>query len=113
MTTPEQQIGIFTTDVNLLVRSWDAWLARVTGISADAVYRQPLARIVPDLDAGGLRQRFERVLADGVVEVLAPAFHQHLIACAPQAPSRHFAMMQQWVMIAPLREDERVVGTIV
>ena len=31
MTHPNDTIGIFTTDVNLTVRSWDDWTARVTG----------------------------------------------------------------------------------
>src|SRR5262245_47324089 len=113
MTTREQQIGIFTTDADLRVRSWDAWLARVTGLLAAVVYGQPLTQVVPDFDARGLRKGLERVLSEGVVEVLAPAFHGHLIPCAPSIPSRHFATMQQWLTIAPLREDDRVVGTIV
>src|SRR5689334_16076592 len=105
MTMPEQQIGIFTTDANLLVSSWDTWLERVTGLAASAVYHQPLEQIVPDLDKRGLRRRFQRVLSEGVVEVLAPAFHRYLFACAPQFPSRHFTSMQQYLTIAPLRED--------
>ncbi len=68
---------------------------------------------MPDLERRGLHQRFQRVLSEGVVEVLAPAFHHHLIPCAPRIASRHFTTMQQWVTIAPLREDERIVGTIV
>jgi HEAT repeat protein len=53
------------------------------------------------------------VLAEGVVEVLAPAFHQYLLRCAPPAPSRYFAQMQQHATIAPLRDGDRVVGTLV
>src|SRR5687768_8722167 len=113
MMTPKQQIGIFTTDSELLVRSWDSWLAYVTGIASEAAHRQPLARLVPDLERRGLHQRFQRVLSEGVIEVLAPAFHHHLIPCAPQLASRHFTTMQQWVTIAPLRESERIIGTIV
>jgi hypothetical protein len=93
--TADQQIGIFTTDIELNVRSWDGWLARVTGIPAEQARRQPLAGLVPDLESRGLDRRFRRVLAEGVVEVLAPAFHRHLIACAPQQPSRHFDTMRQ------------------
>jgi HEAT repeat protein len=113
MTTREQQIGIFHTDVELIVRSWDTWLTRVTGISAEAARHQPLAQLVPDIESRGLLRRFQRVLSDGVVEVLAPAFHGYLIRCAPQAPSRYFTAMQQWVTIAPLREGDLIVGTIV
>jgi HEAT repeat protein len=106
-------IGIFTTDTNLTIRSWDAWLARVTGISGDEACGQPLALFVPHLEERGLLTRFERVLQDGVVEVLAPAFHKYLIPCPPQAPSRMFERMQQRVTIAPLREDDEIIGTLV
>lgn len=57
--------------------------------------------------------RFERVVMEGVVEVLAPAFHHYLFACPPSVPSKYFDNMQQHVTIAPLREDNAIVGTIV
>ena len=57
--------------------------------------------------------RFKRVLTEGVVEVLAPAFHHFLIACAPATASKHYDKMQQRVTIAPLREEGSIVGTIV
>ena len=57
--------------------------------------------------------RFARVLASGVVEILAPTFHHYLIPCAPVEPSKRYEKMQQNVTIAPLRENEAIVGTIV
>jgi HEAT repeat protein len=60
-----------------------------------------------------LLARFERVLTEGVVEMLAPAFHHYLIPCAPQPVSKYFDRMQQRVTIAPLREDERIAGVMV
>jgi HEAT repeat protein len=113
MTQSDQRIGIFTTDAELTVRSWDAWLARATSISAEDAYHRPLIELVPNLESRGVLARFRRVLSDGVVEVLAPAFHRHLIPCPPLAPAKHFTSMQQWVTIAPLRENDRIVGTIV
>src|SRR5437870_3714575 len=113
MAEPAQAIGIFTTDAELIVRTWDSWLAQITGISAEAAQAQPLTSLVPDLQARGLLGRLEQVLAEGVVVVLAPAFHSYLIPCAPQAPSRHFATMQQRVTIAPLRDHDQIVGTLV
>lgn len=113
MTPTEQRIGIFTTDTTLTIRSWDTWLALVSNISSEAAYQRPLQQVVPQIEERGLLQRFHHVVQEGVVEVLAPAFHQFLIACPPQQESRHFSHMQQWVTIAPLYENERIVGTIV
>ena len=90
-------LGIFTTDAQLRVRTWDDWLARVTGISADDARGKPLTTLIPDLEARGLLARFQRVLAEGSVQVLATAFHQYLIPCSPTIPSRYFDRMQQRV----------------
>lgn len=113
MNDSENSIGIFTTDTNLMVRSWDSWMARATGISVETARGQSLARLLPDIEERGHLARFERVLKDGVVETLAPAFHRYLIPCAPLAPSKYFDKMEQRVTIAPLREQDLVVGTIV
>lgn len=113
MAPSENDLGIFTTDERLIIRSWDAWLAQATGIPAAAALGQPLAAVAPDLEARRLLERFRRVVDHGVVETLAPAFHHYLIPCPPRAPSPRFAQMQQRVTLAPLREDMRVIGVIV
>jgi HEAT repeat protein len=113
MAPTDSNLGIFTTDERLIVRSWDDWLAERTGIpAADAVGR-PLTALIPDLEARRLLGRFQRAVNQGTVEVLAPAFHRYLIPCPPRTPSARFDHMQQRVTIAPLREDMRVIGTIV
>ncbi len=113
MTPSEYPIGLFITDEALVLRSWDEWLAHATGISASEARGKPLTELIPDLEARGLLTRFQRVVEEGVVEVLAPAFHRYLIACAPSLPSLYFEQMRQRVTIAPLREEERIVGTLV
>ena len=113
LTSSENTIGVFTTDAGLVVQVWDAALARLTGIPADAARGKPLAELLPNLEERRLLARFRRVLDEGVVEVLAPAFHHYLIPCAPSQPSKHFDKMQQRVTIAPLREDNRTVGALV
>src|SRR5215203_5266592 len=107
------QIGVFTTDLHLVVQVWDASLARLTRISEDSALGHALPTLVPDLEKRGLMNRFQRALNDGVVEVLAPAFHHYLIPCAPVTTSTNFETMQQRVTIAPLRDDESVGGLIV
>ena len=115
MTTTSTQgsVGVFTTDANLVIQVWDAALARLTGISAETASGQSLVALIPDVEERRLLARFRRVLDEGVVEVLAPAFHHYLIACKPLTPSKRFDRMQQRVNIAPLRENERIAGLIV
>lgn len=106
-------IGILTTDINLIIRSWDTRLLELTGIKAEASCGKHLTDLIPDLEKRGLLERFKRVVNEGVIETLAPAFHHYLIPCPPLIPSKHFERMQQRVTIAPLREKEVIVGTIV
>src|SRR6185503_1184323 len=105
--------GIFITNSNLVIRSWDSWMTSATGISAESAIGVELVSLFPELEKRGMLARFERVLATGVVEVLAPTFHHYLIPCAPLAPSKRFDKMQQHVTIAPLREQQSIVGAIV
>ncbi|WP_254564733.1 HEAT repeat domain-containing protein [Oscillatoria sp. HE19RPO] len=106
-------ISIFTTDSNLIVRSWDPRLAEMTGLSGETAVGLHLATLAPNLSSRGFTTRFERVLSEGVVETLAPALHHYLIPCPPLVPSKYFEQMQQRVTIGPLRDKERIVGTIV
>jgi HEAT repeat protein len=110
---PQTSVGIFTVDRDLVIRSWDEWLYRVTGISADQAQGRRLADIVPDLESRGLREYFQRSLDEDVIEVLAPRFHHYLIPCRPPHPSRRFDRMQQTVTISPLRNDVETIGLIV
>jgi len=107
------QIGVFTTDTDLVIRVWDATLARLTGISEESASGRTLTVLLPDLEKRGLLKRFERSLSEGVVEVLAPAFHHYLIPCAPVNPAKHFEKMQQRVTIAPLRDEDAIAGLLV
>src|SRR4051794_9677411 len=107
------QIGVFTTDTQLVIQVWDGTLARLTGISEESASGQALTALVPDLEKRGLLKRFQRSLEDGVVELLAPAFHHYLIPCAPVTPAKHFDKMQQRVTIAPLRDADTIAGLIV
>src|SRR5262249_12648276 len=106
VTTTQPEVGVFTTDANLIILVWDATLARLTRISEESASGRELTAVLPDLEQRGLLKRFQRSLEDGVVEVLAPAFHHYLIPCAPLIPGKHFDRMQQRVTIAPLRDDD-------
>ncbi|MDC0839442.1 HEAT repeat domain-containing protein, partial [Limnoraphis robusta] len=106
-------ISIFTTDEQLLVRSWDSQLESMRGLDAESVYGCPLTEIIPDLESRGLLARFNQVLEDGTIQTLAPDFHHYLIKCPPRKPSKYFDSMQQRVTIAPLREKTAIVGLVI
>jgi HEAT repeat protein len=113
LTPSDNSIGVFTTDASLVIQIWDAALARLTGIPPDAACGRPLVELLPDLEERRLLARFRRVLDEGVVEILAPAFHHYLIPCPPAAASEHFDKMRQRVTIAPLHEEGRIAGVLV
>ena len=112
LTPADKSIGVFTTDASLVIQIWDAALARLTGVPADAARGKPLAALLPHLEGGRLLARFRRVVDEGTTEVLAPAFHHYLIPCPPLVPSDRFDRMQQRVTVAPLREGDRIVGAL-
>lgn len=113
MMQTQQSLGIFTTDANLVVRSWDRWLAGVTGLSTNMIRGINLIELFPDIETRGLYEYFRQVLQDGIVVTLLPSEHHYLLPCAPQTVSERFTQMQQRVTITPLREKDRIIGTIV
>lgn len=113
MEVTTSSVGVFTTDRDLVVRSWDPWLAEATGVPATAAVGQSLAALFPDIADRGLLARLKRVATDGVVDVLAPAFHRYLIPCVPRVSSVHFTTMQQHVTLSPLRSDGAIEGVVV
>ncbi|HEY2570404.1 MAG TPA: HEAT repeat domain-containing protein, partial [Solirubrobacteraceae bacterium] len=109
----EPVFGMFTVDSGLVVRTWDPWIATITGISPEEALNRPLVAVVPELETRGLLEVLRGVLDRGTVEVLVPALHQHWIDCPPRKPSTRFDRMQQRVQVGPLREDGRITGVAV
>jgi HEAT repeat protein len=107
------ELGIFTTDKELIVRSWDRWIESASGIAADRAVGRTVTDLIPDMDRRGLLGRFQDAATAGTVHVLAPSFHHFLIRCAPRTPSPHFTEMQQRVTIGPLRDRTAITGVIV
>ena len=91
-------IGILTTDTELVVKSWDTTLERMTGISAARARGQRLDELVPDLRSRVLVDLLREPLVSGSAQVLAPAIHKFLIPCPPLEPSEEFDRMQQRVV---------------
>ena len=113
MTSAARSAGVFTTDVALVVQSWDGWLAAATGVAEEEARGRPLGELFPELESRGLLARLRRVNETGEVAVLAPAFHEYLLPCPPRTRAAHFARMQQHVTLAPLRGADAIVGVVV
>ena len=107
------RVGIFTTDLDFVVKSWDPALERMTGIAAGEACGRRLDAIVPDLAVRISPELFREPLVSGSVQVLAPALHKYLIPCPPAEPSAEFDYMQQRVVVGALRNDDGAVGLVV
>jgi PAS domain S-box-containing protein len=98
--------GIFTTDDELKIRSWNRWLERTTGTSEAAVVGRPLFEVCPELLSRGFDRHYRAAL-NGEPIVLAHRFHNYLIRVpGPQGN------MPQTSRVAPLLDGGVVVGTI-
>ena len=98
--------GVFTTDRDLTIRTWNRWLSTVNCAAGDVVGR-PLVEVIPSLVERGLDAHYREALS-GQVKVLSHALHRHLLPCvrADGEP------MPQSARIAPLMDGDTVVGTI-
>ena len=103
--------GIFTTDNDLNIRTWNQWLTTHSGLLPDEVIGRPLTEVFPDLRARRLDEPFRRAL-DGASSVLSTALHRYLLPLRSTLRNGRGAEMLQTARIAPLVLDEHVVGTI-
>src|SRR5689334_9704206 len=99
--------GLFTTDRELRIRTWNKWLATATGLLADAVIGKVLTDLVPSLTERGLDICYHEAL-NGHAKVLSHTLHRYLLPCELEDGS----LMAQTGRIAPLIEGDEIVGTI-
>ena len=104
------QQGIFTTDVDLVIRGWNRWLEMNSGLTSGAVVGLPLFEVFPELVQRGFDD-FYRQAAQGHVQVLSQRFHRCLIRM-PVPLGLPFSEMQQSARIAPLYREGKIVGTV-
>lgn len=104
---------ILTTDTNLIIRSWDANLEKITGIKEENVYGNSLLEIVPELqEQTDFFRCIESILTNGINQNFSPNFSPYLISCPPTSSSIYFDKMQQKVIFSPLKEGEKIKGII-
>jgi PAS domain S-box-containing protein len=99
--------GLFTTDRELRVRTWNAWLSNATGLQPEAVLGELLTDIMPSLVERGLDTSYHDALT-GQSKVLSHTLHRYLLPCAQEDGS----MMPQTARILPLMDGGRIIGTI-
>ena len=64
--------GIFTTDLDLKIRSWNNWMVVHSGLDADEVIGREIGQVYPDLEDRRAIDRFKRALA-GEISVMSTA----------------------------------------
>jgi signal transduction histidine kinase/CheY-like chemotaxis protein len=104
--------GIFATDADFVIKSWNHWLQRNTGHLADEVIGRTLFELYPELRERGL-ERYYKAALEGEVSVLAQSLHRHLLPIPMRLDASGIApLMPQTARIAPLVHGGRIVGTI-
>jgi signal transduction histidine kinase/ActR/RegA family two-component response regulator len=103
--------GIFVTDAELTIQLWNHWLEVCSGYSAAQMIGRKLFDVYPDLVNRGLKKYYEEALS-GQVRLLSQRLHHYLLPMPPQIDDPAFAQMQQSVRIAPLIQEEQIIGTI-
>ena len=103
--------GIFLTDARLIIQWWNQWLEARSGRAADEMIGRNLLEVYPDLIERGLDKYYKDAL-EGQVRLLSQRLHHYLLPMAPQGDETSFTAMQQSARIAPLVEEDRVIGTI-
>ena len=82
--SPLGDVGVATTDRDLVIRSWDDWLVRATSISRDDAVGRHLSAIIPAFEERDLRARFEATLQSGAVQIFSSRLHHPLLPCPPR-----------------------------
>jgi PAS domain S-box-containing protein len=103
--------GMFTTDTELRIRTWNRWLELHTGRPAGEVIGRPLLEAWPELERRGFGEYYADVLR-GQVRVVSQALHGYLLPMRARGGQRALPMMPQTARIAPLTEEGAVIGTI-
>lgn len=102
--------GIFITDEDLKIRSWNHWLEANSGFGASEVMGQSLRSLYPELEQRHLHALYQQAL-QGQTMFLSQRLHRHLLPM-PATTGDRLQPMQQSVRIAPLLKKGAIVGTI-
>lgn len=108
--------GVFTTDTNLNIISWNHWLEIHSGLLASETIGRNLFEVYPTLTTKGI-ERFYRQALNGQVVMLSQRLHHYLLpmntsAVQYQSSQDQLSYMQQSARICPLISESKIMGTI-
>ncbi|HUR98419.1 MAG TPA: ATP-binding protein [Pyrinomonadaceae bacterium] len=103
--------GAVATDAELKVSFCNRWIEKATGKLGKDIKGQSLFSVFPEIESRGLGHYYEQALR-GESRVLSHSFHHYLLEVAAPSTDSGIDFMQQSCRIAPLVDNEKVVGTI-
>jgi PAS domain S-box-containing protein len=105
------ELGILSVDRELIVQSWNRWLAAASGMESSLVVGRQLLEVFAELQGTAAEEALRRALA-GVTTVWAHRFHRHFLPLPAPAGHPDFAQMQQSARIMPLMHGGDVHGVV-
>ncbi|NWF98702.1 MAG: PAS domain S-box protein [Nitrospirae bacterium] len=103
--------GIFTTDRELIIQSWNLWLETYTGKTSKEVIGKNLFKIYPELSSRNANSYYLEALKGNVV-TLSQKFQKYLIPIKLLQKESIYDYMQQNTKIAPIIENNEIIGTV-
>jgi diguanylate cyclase (GGDEF)-like protein/PAS domain S-box-containing protein len=103
--------GIFITDTQLTIISWNSWLEIQTGQPAEKMVGRNLFDAYPELVTRNIDGYYQQAL-EGQVIFLSQRFHKYLLPMEAIVGETSSAHMQQRARIAPLIDAGKVIGTV-
>ncbi|MCX8056961.1 MAG: HEAT repeat domain-containing protein [Ignavibacteria bacterium] len=105
-------IGIFTTDTEFNILSWNSVMEVFSGIPEEKIKGKNLFEIFPEIVNNKLDKKYRNVIETGQVEFISSVFHNYLLKFKPLNMNSQFEWMLQSASISPLFDGTRIVGTI-
>jgi PAS domain S-box-containing protein len=103
--------GIFATDLDLRITTWNRWMEVHSGRSAAEASGRSLLELVPDIAERGVDQYYRSALG-GQISVVSYGLHRYVVPLRPTHGDLSMAYMPQSARIGPLRDGDTVIGTV-
>ncbi|UCV15501.1 GGDEF domain-containing protein [Quatrionicoccus australiensis] len=101
------EVGVVILDAHACVLHSNRWLARRSGLAAEALLGRPFVETFPAARGSRLEQAIEHAIRDRLPSLLSPALHGTLLPLyqTPQDRDRE-RRMQQMIHVMPLRDAD-------
>ncbi len=98
------EIGDVVLDQDARVVLWNAWMARLSGVSVDAALGRTLSQIFPQLLDTRLLVNIDQALGKGMAGMLSPGLHRHPLPLYRSSAERIKGQrLHQMVTVKPVR----------